>query len=159
MANKKGFVRYANNKLVAGSLILADKAPKVGVWKEVTYDLCCGGGGNCCDTPQEITYILENDEPYDEGSSIQLTINCQSANPNDPDVGFSKSKELDSPLTTPPTFPEIVDLINEYFSSAGVTATLIDETFASITTLNTAFFACTCVNGEKNIQVEITQPA
>jgi hypothetical protein len=41
MANKKGFVRYANNKLVAGSLILADKAPKVGVWKEVSADLCC----------------------------------------------------------------------------------------------------------------------
>jgi hypothetical protein len=41
MANKKGFVRYANNKLVAGSLILADKAPKVGVWKEVPADLCC----------------------------------------------------------------------------------------------------------------------
>jgi hypothetical protein len=41
MANKKGFVRYANNKLVAGSLILADKAPKVGVWKEIAYNLCC----------------------------------------------------------------------------------------------------------------------
>jgi hypothetical protein len=46
MANKKGFVRYANNKLVAGSLILADKAPKVGVWKEVPADLCCGSESN-----------------------------------------------------------------------------------------------------------------
>jgi len=44
MANKKGFVRYANNKLVAGSLILANKAPKVGVWKEVPADLCCDEG-------------------------------------------------------------------------------------------------------------------
>lgn len=41
MANKKAYVRYAKNKIVAGSLILADKAPKVGVWKEITTDLCC----------------------------------------------------------------------------------------------------------------------
>jgi hypothetical protein len=58
MANKKGFVRYANNKLVAGSLILADKAPKVGVWKEVPADLCCNtvqdGGYTCCIAIQAI---------------------------------------------------------------------------------------------------------
>lgn len=41
MANKKAFARYANNKIVPGSLILSDKAPKVGVWKEVVADLCC----------------------------------------------------------------------------------------------------------------------
>jgi hypothetical protein len=39
--NKKAFVRYANNEIVAGSLILANKAPKVGVWREVTKNLCC----------------------------------------------------------------------------------------------------------------------
>ena len=43
MAQKKAFVRYANNKAVAGSLIVREKAPKVGTWKEVDYDLCCGG--------------------------------------------------------------------------------------------------------------------
>lgn len=41
MSKKKAYVRYAKNKIVAGSLILADKAPKVGVWKEITTDLCC----------------------------------------------------------------------------------------------------------------------
>ena len=41
MSNKKAFVRYAKNKIVAGSLILADKAPKVGVWKQIPADLCC----------------------------------------------------------------------------------------------------------------------
>lgn len=46
MAQKKAFVRYANNKAVPGSLIVRTKAPKVGTWKEVPYDLCCGGGNN-----------------------------------------------------------------------------------------------------------------
>ena len=159
MAQKKAYVRYAQNKAVPGSLIVRTKAPKVGTWKEVPYDICCGGGGNCCDTPQEIIYILENDEPYDEGVSIQLNINCYSENPNDPTGGFSLFKELDTPLTTPPTFPEIIDLINQYFGSAGLTATLIDENSASVTTSNTAFFACLCVNGQREISVEINSPA
>lgn len=41
MSKKKAYVRYANNKAVAGSLIVRTKAPKVGVWEEVPYDLCC----------------------------------------------------------------------------------------------------------------------
>lgn len=42
MAQKKAFVRYAANKAVPGSLIVRTKAPKVGTWKEVPYDVCCG---------------------------------------------------------------------------------------------------------------------
>lgn len=63
MANKKAFARYANNKIVPGSLILSDKAPKVGVWKEVVYDLCCGGSQNCTPplyTPIELCYNSED---------------------------------------------------------------------------------------------------
>jgi len=45
MAQKKAFVRYAQNKAVPGSLIVRTKAPKVGTWKEVPYDICCGGDG------------------------------------------------------------------------------------------------------------------
>jgi hypothetical protein len=41
MAKNKAFVRYANNKAVPGSLIVRKKAPAVGVWKEIPYDLCC----------------------------------------------------------------------------------------------------------------------
>jgi hypothetical protein len=41
MAQKKAFVRYAQNKAVPGSLIVRTKAPKVGNWKEVPYDICC----------------------------------------------------------------------------------------------------------------------
>jgi len=47
MAQKKAFVRYAQNKAVPGSLIVRTKAPKVGTWKEVPYDVCCDGGGPC----------------------------------------------------------------------------------------------------------------
>jgi hypothetical protein len=49
MANKKAFVRYADNKAVPGSLIVRTKAPSVGVWKEVTYDLCCGDVCSGCE--------------------------------------------------------------------------------------------------------------
>lgn len=40
---KKAFVRYdGKKKIVPGSLILQDKAPKVGTWREVPItDLCC----------------------------------------------------------------------------------------------------------------------
>jgi hypothetical protein len=58
MAQKKAFVRYANNKAVAGSLIVREKAPKVGTWKEVPADLCCNnsqdGGYTCCIAIQAI---------------------------------------------------------------------------------------------------------
>lgn len=40
--NLKAFVRLDGNKrVIAGSLILRLKAPKVGVWKEITRNLCC----------------------------------------------------------------------------------------------------------------------
>lgn len=44
---KKAFIRYANNKAVPGSLIVRTKAPKVGTWREVPYDLCCNNNNDC----------------------------------------------------------------------------------------------------------------
>lgn len=43
---KKAFVRYdGNKKIVPGSLIVQDKVPKVGTWREVPVtDLCCNSG-------------------------------------------------------------------------------------------------------------------
>lgn len=39
---KKAFVRYdGNKKIVPGTLIVQDKAPKVGTWREVPTQLCC----------------------------------------------------------------------------------------------------------------------
>jgi hypothetical protein len=46
MANKKNlraFVRYdGNNRVITGSLILRKNKPKVGKWKEIPSDGCCG---------------------------------------------------------------------------------------------------------------------
>tara|TARA_R110000868_G_scaffold81_3_gene800 strand:+ start:902 stop:1468 length:567 start_codon:yes stop_codon:yes gene_type:complete len=39
--NLKAWVRYAQNKVVPSSLILQANKPKVGVWKEISTDLCC----------------------------------------------------------------------------------------------------------------------
>ena len=41
MSKKKAFARYANNKIVPASVFIGAKAPAVGVWKEIPYDLCC----------------------------------------------------------------------------------------------------------------------
>ena len=80
MSNKKGFVRYANNKLVAGSLILADKAPKVGVWKEVPADLCCDN--LCPECPEcipcieaETNYIITSEDLADATGNTGITVN------------------------------------------------------------------------------------
>ncbi len=75
MANNKAFVRYANNKAVPGSLIVRKKAPSVGTWKEVDYDLCCGGdSGNCCDNEQLVT--LSFTPSVSTFNGIQLNFYC-----------------------------------------------------------------------------------
>lgn len=58
MAKNKAFVRYANNKAVPGSLIVRKKAPSVGVWKEVNYDLCCDNV--CPEPPPPTPFCTEN---------------------------------------------------------------------------------------------------
>lgn len=159
MAKNKAFVRYANNKAVPGSLIVRKKAPSVGVWKEIDYDLCCGGGGNCCETTEPIIYILENDEPYTGGISIQMNGSCLGNGIDIPSINFGISKDLNSPITTPPTFLEIISLINQYFNNIGITAVAVDENTALVTITNPSFFACHCVNAEKILEVKLTEPA
>jgi hypothetical protein len=47
MSKKRAFVRYSKNgKLVPGSLIVTQGThpDKPSTWKEVPYDICCGGG-------------------------------------------------------------------------------------------------------------------
>lgn len=71
----RAYVRYANNKAVPGSLIVRNKAPKVGTWKEVNYDLCCGGdSGNCCDNEQLVTLSFTPSVSTFDG--IQLNFYC-----------------------------------------------------------------------------------
>lgn len=79
MANKKAFVRYADNKAVPGSLIVRTKAPSVGVWKEVTYDLCCEEPipTGCCTLSSGIITTI----PYPDPNNLF-------ANPNDVEDRF-----------------------------------------------------------------------
>ena len=45
MSKLKAWVRFDGNKnVVPGSLILRENKPTVGIWKEITYNLCCDGG-------------------------------------------------------------------------------------------------------------------
>jgi hypothetical protein len=76
MAQKKAFVRYAQNKAVPGSLIVRTKAPSVGTWKEVSYDLCCGGGS--CNYPSvNIVFTTgELDFNLPGGCSYFLDFSC-----------------------------------------------------------------------------------
>lgn len=67
MAQNKAFVRYANNKAVPGSLIVRKKAPKVGVWKEIDYDLCCDTG---CVSLYAVAVVGPNTNSLDTARAI-----------------------------------------------------------------------------------------
>ena len=158
MAQKKAFVRYANNKAVPGSLIVRTKAPKVGTWKEVPYDVCCGSGGNCCDSLGPLTWTTEPGAIFGTGSIFNLILNCFGNNYNT--YGMITAT-LSTPITTPPTISEVVDLINEYFSDKGITAVL-DGDVALVTVTNSNFFSCGCINLDSNnrrVDVVINDPA
>jgi len=78
MAQKKAFVRYAQNKAVPGSLIVRTKAPKVGTWKEVPYDICCGGGG--CVQLYGFSYRVSTGE-VDVWKTVYSECDIQNINP------------------------------------------------------------------------------
>lgn len=126
---KKAFVRYAKNKIVAGSLILADKAPKMGVWKEVPYDLCCvpdcvlGG-------PTQLLNSY-NGDPGPENSNIVKQVSFGAG----PITGFyidvscgDYSTYWGISITTPPmsNITDLMNYVNATLSSFGTfTATPI----------------------------------
>jgi len=70
----KAFVRYANNKIVGGSLILANFRPKIGIWKEISTDLCCEFSSTSTTTAiplsVDIYFIPTADPIVDVGSNV-----------------------------------------------------------------------------------------
>lgn len=72
MAKKKAFVRYANNKLVPGSVFIGTKAPSVGVWKEIPYDLCCEEPPITCPC---MSFTLSND-PENQDPVLASYVDC-----------------------------------------------------------------------------------
>lgn len=80
MSNKKAFVKYAQNKAVAGSLIIRETAPKVGVWKEVPYDLCCDSfcpPSVCATTNYELIVTEENLDDATGNTGIDVRVGSQ----------------------------------------------------------------------------------
>jgi hypothetical protein len=117
MAQKKAFVRYAQNKAVPGSLIVRTKAPKVGTWKEVSYDLCCGGG-DCNFQPvvQQLSLGFENGNVKLNTPIIEIAVRvmCNSY-PSNSYVDHAYGIVVPNIVFT--NFYEIVDYVNTNFSS------------------------------------------
>jgi hypothetical protein len=145
MSNKKGFVRYANNKLVAGSLILADKAPKVGTWKEVDYDLCCGNSQSCSNTIST-SFTLQGTET-EVSVVLFLILQC-----NDQDTGVSFTG-WGAP-TGATTIQEFINLLN-----GSVSPDLATFSWGGGTTVNAQINSCfkntICPDGELTISFPI----
>jgi hypothetical protein len=57
----KAFVRYANGKVVAGSLVTQAKKPAVGKWEEIPMYKCC--------VPEDILLQENGDDLLQEDSS------------------------------------------------------------------------------------------
>ena len=137
MAQKKAFVRYAQNKAVPGSLIVRTKAPKVGTWKEVPYDICCGGGG--CTTPVTVSTPL-----YGNTSTNSFpTLNCST-------VGnlfrTSPSEIVDFPIT----YEDFVNIMNNGNYWLGTWELGEDELILNI---NCEIANCLCSNGQFSLIV------
>lgn len=126
MAQKKAFVRYANNKAVPGSLIVRTKAPSVGNWKEVTYDLCC--------SQTTIIPIPEVQIQSNPPGLNQYSLGIMGLCFNFPSEGYDNRFlywEL-SPITAEiTTTQDLIDVFNEHFSFLG-TFTLLTPTTGSL---------------------------
>jgi hypothetical protein len=112
MVNKKAFVRYANNKAVPGSLIVRTKAPKVGTWKEVPYDLCCGGGGG---TVQLVVGDIEL--PLTDVTGLQFTARCSDG----PPYQDLKYVIVGIPVATINTYTDLINWLTTNYNYPGFT--------------------------------------
>jgi hypothetical protein len=160
MAQKKAFVRYAQNKAVPGSLIVRTKAPKVGTWKEVPYDVCCN---NVCESVGPFIFTLsEVPEDFGAGTGIRLSLNCGNCSPSIPSACaqgiFANIFGLLSVPVTSPTISEVVDLINTTFIGQGITAQLV-EGVLQVTVSNTNYITNVCIGSYLSVEVEIFVPA
>jgi hypothetical protein len=140
MAQKKAFVRYAQNKAVPGSLIVRTKAPKVGTWKEVPYDLCCGGGENCT----IVRNVSDLDYPF--AGLIQLQLNNSSCENNVFEIFLSYS------INTISTVQNINDLINILNASLSYLGTFFisGEQEISLKVSNNISVLCSCTGAPFN---------
>jgi hypothetical protein len=154
MAKKRAFVRYGKNgKLVPGSLIVTQGThpDKPSTWKEVPYDICCGGGGNC-ETPLS-NLILTETTVIPGGNHTGINI-----------ILGSEECVLDQILSIPLTsnfldYAQLINFLNTNFSFLG----FFSYTAPDVISLQVSsagwigFFANNCPNAESwlfNIQIQ-----
>jgi hypothetical protein len=150
MGKTRAFIRYIKGKLVPGSLIFTGgeypKAPfTAGKWQEVPYDICCGGGGNCCDPSEtyQTSFTLpgtENDVVVQEILYIECAVRL--------DTGLTFTGWALPVETT--TIQEFIDILNGYISP-----NIATFSWGGGTTINVAITSCLkdliCPNSELSI--------
>jgi len=125
MAKKRAFVRYSKNgKLVPGSLIVTQGThpDKPSTWKEVPYDICCGGGGCTPRVYDPFTTIETQENLFTaEFNATQVYWNCTDLLP-----GFSAANGgLSILVSSPSTFTfsnwnDVINFLNTNLSEIGV---------------------------------------
>jgi hypothetical protein len=146
MAQKKAFVRYAQNKAVPGSLIVRTKAPKVGTWKEVPYDICCGGGST---SPCAVTRNIDGfTYPAITGIFFQLA----GGGCNEGLAEFNYVNIIVDSIPEVNNINDLVQILNENFSFYG-TFSVTGPTEISLALLSSLSNICTCTAGGGPIMV------
>ena len=127
MPKKRGFVRYTKKgKLVPGSLVVTTSGgypDKSSLWKEVDYDLCCGGGG--C-TPRVydpfVTFEAQENLFTTEFAQVQMYWTCSNMLPG---INSTTSLYTLNTPTAPSNFSfsnwdDFINFLNTHFSVLGV---------------------------------------
>lgn len=120
MAKKRAFVRYSKNgKLVPGSLIVTQGThpDKPSTWKEVPYDICCGGG--TIQLPVYSPPLPLDPIVFPDGvAAVFLYIQC--SDQTNTEGVFYRSLTSPSGITLV-TFSDVIDFLNTYFNYPGFT--------------------------------------
>jgi hypothetical protein len=137
MAQKKAFVRYAQNKAVPGSLIVRIKAPKVGTWKEVPYDICCGGGST---SPCTVT---RNIDGFTYPAITGIVFQLGGGGCNGGLAEFNYFNVIVDSIPEVNNINDLVQILNENFSFYG-TFSVTGPTEISLALLSSLSNICTC---------------
>jgi hypothetical protein len=137
MAQKKAFVRYAQNKAVPGSLIVRTKAPKVGTWKEVPYDLCCGSEGELACT------LKRNVSGFTYPATTGIFFQLFGGGCNEGLGGFNYFNTISDSIPEVNNINDLVQILNENFSFYG-TFSVSGPTEISLALLSSLSNICTC---------------
>jgi hypothetical protein len=155
VAKKRGFVRYSKNgKLVPGSLIVTQGThpDKPSTWKEVPYDICCGGGG--CDFPPLLfSKTVTSGFPVNTADGCFPICIFESTCGN---IFVSDVRGFDLPIINNYTLEQFIDALNQYYSWAATWT--LDGTVVTVE-LNGYIAKALCPDGEITMNITVACPA